>query len=218
MKVNKRIRQIAFLPFVAIVTISFLVAPVAAAFGGSDTPTFATGATLGGHFDESAVDLSTGECTILCTEIGWPWSYPADTTDIAYVGGSESMSEYVTNNWKITADWDIEYELQASWWSCIRVEVWYSVRTSSGGWVFGFEIWSDECQSTGMGVTTVSDTYGEESYQGFGQNLQNSQTYRFCVELRIVSVSGGAVWAHSYYDTDDPVSLTVNSISWAYLA
>ncbi|MBD3159080.1 MAG: hypothetical protein GF309_09855 [Candidatus Lokiarchaeota archaeon] len=49
---------------VAVIAISFLVAPVAASFGGSDTPAFAAGETLGGHFAESGVDLTDGECTI----------------------------------------------------------------------------------------------------------------------------------------------------------
>jgi hypothetical protein len=206
------------LPLGIMFAVSFLIAPVAAAFGGSDTPAYLAGATIGGHFAYSGVDLATGECAIRCVEYGWPGWYPDGTTDIAYVAGTAQMSEQVTNNWKITADWDIEYELRANWWSCIRVEVWYSVRTSTGAWVWGFLIWSDECASTGIFWETVSGTHGESSFQGFGQDLQNGHTYRFCVELRVKVVNGGAVYANSYYSDSDPVLLTVNSISWAYLA
>ncbi|MBD3159079.1 MAG: hypothetical protein GF309_09850 [Candidatus Lokiarchaeota archaeon] len=127
------------------------------------------------------------------------------------------MTEEISNNWKITADWDIEYELKAKWWGCIRVEVWYSVRDSSGGWVWGFQIWYDECKSYGTSWVTERGTYSEESDQGFGQDLDDGKTYRFCVELRVKVVNGGAVMAHSYYSDSNPVKLTVDEISWGYL-
>ena len=126
------------------------------------------------------------------------------------------MTEDVTNNWYIAAEWTLYYELAAAWWGSITVEVWHVVREANGDWLWGYVVWDDECTAPGIFWTYESDTVEFDDSIGTGTNLDDDTTYRFCVELRVVVNNGGAVAA--YYDGNDayPVTLEVDSITWAY--
>lgn len=196
---------------------SMVTTPVAATFSGSATPNYDYAYTSAPDFEESSASTN-GECEILVVNLDWPWAYPDNTVGIAYVAVEVVPSEDVTNNWDLTANFDIDYELGAAWWGTIELDVVFCVRDSDKNriWPYPSEFHREvDCSGIGWEYTSGSLTDQTET-AGWGIDLDQGETYYFCIELRITVVDGGAVVAHADSSSSDPVLLIVNSISWGY--
>lgn len=218
MKLGRIPTRVGAMLFVVLFVIYANPTLVAATFGGSDTPSYDVSSGSGGEYDIVRANSANGVCEIRVKEKSWPASYPDDYVGYAYVGVEFVPTEDIGNNWKLMASWDLEYELKANWWSCIRIDVVHSVRDENYNRLWPSQSkYSVELASTGIFYESTGADYSGSTTAQWGIDLDEGETYYFCIELLITVVNGGAVFATSYYDSDDPVSLTVNSISWSYL-
>ncbi|MBD3405639.1 MAG: hypothetical protein GF411_05855 [Candidatus Lokiarchaeota archaeon] len=218
MKLGRTPTRLGAMLFVVLFMISANPTLVAATFGGSDTPSYDVASGSGGYYEIVRANSANGVCEILVEEWGWPGSYPDDYVGYAYVGVEFVPTEDITNNWKLMASWDLEYELKANWWSCIRIDIVHCVRDENFNRLWpSFSEYDVELASSGIFWESTSGAHSGSTSAGWGIDLEQGETYYFCIELQITVVNGGAVYATSYSDSDDPVSLTVDSISWSYL-
>jgi hypothetical protein len=197
------------------VVVGAQISGVSAVWRGSDTPAYTqSGEIRPSNFAVVDGDAITGDCEIKVNRLYFPYAYWGGTNSLAWIAGSETMSQSVTQTWYITAQWDIDYRIACAGGAKVTVSVVYMVLDSDDNvleqeeveaYTFESQQWDDEEYVYSDQTKTAS----------FTTNLQNGYTYYFAVALKVyIHYWCRDVEVTARTDHSGPAVLHVDQIIW----
>ncbi|MFO7836692.1 MAG: hypothetical protein R6V83_08555 [Candidatus Thorarchaeota archaeon] len=195
------------------IVIAHQVTPVAAAFGGSDTPSYSdSGEDQPSNFDTVAAHANTGECEIEVVPLYYPLSYWKGTWSAAWVGADYETTQSVTSNWYIKAQYDIDFRIAAGNLAKVTLMVVFRVYDAdenlpqekvADGWSIQGPQWSWD---------NYEKTYSNrQKTKWFTVDLSSDVHYKFAVGLKVyIDVAGRDIQVTARTDHTEPALLTVD--------
>ena len=204
----------------ALIFVSFEVAPVAAAFGGTLYPPYDYEGTTrtGTSFTVSAYK-SSGVCKAKAVVKSVFYPYSAGAYGRAWVGSDEMMTQSVTATWCISSTWTLDYRICAAadwYWNPAEIEiaVIYQVYNSLGQLLQQKYAWSARVYTTSGGVNEEY-VITRSIEKSFSVDLANGNAYVFKVALQVTVIRRGPYYmATARTNHGQPASLTVSRIEY----
>jgi hypothetical protein len=199
------------------IVLAYQVTPVAAAFGGSDTPSYSdSGTDQPSNFDTVAAHANTGECEIKVVPLFYPFSYWMGTWSAAWVGADYETTQSVTSSWYIKAQYDIDWRIAAGNLAKVTLSVVFRVYDADENLLEEKVAWSRSIQGPRWAWDNLEDDESNrQQTEWFSVDLSSGVHYKFVVGLKVyIDVAGRDIQVTAHTDHSEPALLTVDQIWW----